>query len=169
MHGEISVESAPGRGTVIRVLLPLQEGQPAEPAVAPAALPRGRGERILLVDDEEGVRSVGAKILDSLGYQVTPVDRAARAIAAVREAPRDFQLILTDQTMPEMAGVELARQLSRMAPGIPIVLMTGNLGRDMEVQAREAGVIRVLSKPFRRAEMARAVRQALDAAADARA
>jgi len=164
MEGQIQVESSPGGGTSLRILLPVREGD-GEPGEAPVdEVPRGRGERILLVDDEDAVRAVCARTLAALDYKVTAVSNAPDALRYVERDPDGFQLVLTDLTMPEMTGLDLARGLSRFAPRLPIVLMTGSIGRDMEETAREAGIARLLCKPFRRSEVASVVRAILDAA-----
>jgi PAS domain S-box-containing protein len=163
MGGEIKVQSAPGKGTVMRVILPVASGLPVAAAVPSSAPPRGRGEHVIIVDDEPSVRSVGARILEALGYRVTAVGRASAALEAVREQPRGFQAVITDQTMPEMTGVELTRELTAMGAGVPVLLMTGQPSADLDAQARAAGVRLVIAKPFRRVEVAAALRQVLDA------
>jgi CheY-like chemotaxis protein len=164
MGGEVAIESRPGLGTTVRVRLPrrsifLPPADPAEP------IPMGSGQCVLLVDDDQTLRDVGEDLLAGLGYQVVQAEGADDALRLVRERPGDFDLLLTDLVMPGKSGIELAHLLESVAPGLPIVLMTGRLEPHLEEVAREAGIRLVLSKPFHWHEIARVVRQAIDGGA----
>ncbi len=161
MGGEVALESQPGKGTTVRVRLPrrsifLAPADPSEP------IPMGAGEKVLFVDDDPSLRGVGEQLLVGLGYEVVKADRAEEALRLVTERPQDFDLLMTDLAMPGGSGIELAHQLEAVAPGLPIVLMTGRLEPHLEQVAREAGIRLVLPKPFQWHEIARVVRRAMD-------
>ena len=165
-HGAIAVESEPGKGTTFSVYLPGVEpggGAAEEPAVAPA--PRGR-ERILLIDDEADLVYAGAKMLRRLGYEVVASSSSVEALELFRAAPERFDLIITDQSMPKMTGVELAKSVLSLRPETPIILCTGfSLDSEEGItvkQAQAIGIREVHLKPLERAEVAEAIRRVLD-------
>lgn len=165
--GALLVESEPGRGTAFHVLLPPAEpvGELAENAPPPSPAPGGR-ERILLVDDEEDLVYAGEKALGRLGYEVTAASSSLEALELFRSKPEAFDLVITDQNMSRMSGVELAREILALRPGIPILLCTGfspdsDEGIPLE-RARSIGIREVHMKPLERKEMAEAIRRVLD-------
>ena len=162
MEGQITAKSSPGNGTSFRVMLPCREDLPAPSESAAETVATGHGEHILLVDDEPAVRTMAAKVLESLGYRVTTVSRAAAALAALERTPDQFDLLLTDQTMPEMTGIDLARFVAGRYPSLAVVLMTGSRDVSIQEQARGAGVRELMNKPFRRAEVALVLRRVLE-------
>jgi PAS domain S-box-containing protein len=148
--GMLSIESEPGRGTRIDIWLPVTEAMPRgeflpEETVAPAE----RRMTILVVDDEELVRGLTAAMLEEMGHEVVEVGSAARALAVLRDRP-EIELVLTDYLMPGMTGVDLSREVARLRPGLPVLLMTGyaNLA-----PGADGGLPR-LAKPFKAAELA---------------
>jgi CheY-like chemotaxis protein/anti-sigma regulatory factor (Ser/Thr protein kinase) len=162
MDGEITAESSPGNGTLFRITLPCLEDPAGFSEPGQQDVPFGAGERILLAEDEDAVRMMAEKILTSLGYRVTTVNRAALALSAINDDPTAYDLLITDQTMPEMTGVDLARHVSLRAPSLPVLLMTGSRELAVEENARSAGVREIVNKPFRRAEIAHAVHRMLN-------
>jgi CheY-like chemotaxis protein len=161
-RGAVQVQSQPGRGALFRVFLPLALGVEAPPAPLPD-VPAGRGERILLVDDEPGVVEMASTMLTNLGYRVRAFAGARLALDAFLAAPEDFDLAITDQTMPQMTGAELARALLVLRPELPVILCSGFAG-DLTPEEMEAlGVRRFLAKPIERQDLAQSVRAALDA------
>jgi DNA-binding NtrC family response regulator len=119
-------------------------------------------ERILLVDDEEAqVRSV-RKMLERLGYRVAVKTDSEEALALFRKAPEMFDLVITDQTMPRMTGINMAAEILRTRPDIPVVLCTGFSEMVDANGARDRGVCEFLMKPFSVREMAESIRRALD-------
>ncbi|HEY4989284.1 MAG TPA: ATP-binding protein, partial [Opitutaceae bacterium] len=145
--GAITAYSALGEGTIFHLYFPEYLGAPAEVAVDEKKVPRGQGERIVLVDDEELLTTLGQQALTGLGYEVETATRPEVAIEMVRASPGRFALVLTDQTMPGMTGLVLARRLKEIQPGLPVILMTGNNISISPAKLREAGVTQVLLKP----------------------
>lgn len=165
LKGALLVESEPGRGTAFHVLLPAMEADKILPegASIPSA-PRG-SERILLVDDEEDLIYSGEKALRRLGYDVVACSSSSEAMELFRAKSNDFDLVITDQNMPGMRGVDLAREILSLRPGIPILLCTG-FGPDSEggvplKLAHSIGIREVHVKPLERYEIAEAIRRVL--------
>jgi DNA-binding NtrC family response regulator len=124
----------------------------AAPAEAPA--PCGRGETVLLVDDETPLVLLGEEMLAALGYEPVGFDSSAKALAAFRADPDRFDLLLTDEIMPGMTGTQLAAALHRIRPELPIILMTGHSGQARSHRLRAAGICGVLRKPLLSREIA---------------
>ena len=158
------MESEPGKGSTFRILMP--KAAAGEDTAGPSGKETLRGkEHILFVDDEDVLVELGRAILEKLGYQVTALTDAEEALKTFSGDPMRFDLIITDQTMPGLTGVRLAKEALRMKPAMPVILCTGyseSINRDT-VQA--AGIRDLLMKPLARKELAEAVRRVLDAAA----
>ena len=133
--GHIAVNSAPGLGTRIDVHLPLREaaGTAQAAAAAPAAGTslRGRGEHVLLADDDDVVGLTLQALLERAGYRVTRVDSGIAAIDAVRLAPRGHDLVVTDFNMPGLSGLSVAEQIAAIAPGLPVVITSGYVTEEL--------------------------------------
>jgi len=162
LHGAITVESEPGTGSTFRVLLPkVRFDEPLESLEDPR-IKKGT-ERILFVDDEESLVEWGQAVLGRLHYEVTAVRDSEEALALFMEDPSRFDLVITDQTMPKLAGLSLARKLLTIRPDIPIILYTGHSDAVSPEKAKKAGVKEFLMKPLARKELAEAIRRVLDA------
>ncbi len=159
--GEIFVESTPGRGSAFHVLLPVAEQERPEPNVSPSDCPGG-AERILLVDDEASLVEVGEQMLEELGYTVESRTSSAEALALFMLGPDRFDLVITDMTMPEMTGEDLAREIKNVRPEQPILLCTGFSSRMNPERAEEVGIDGYLAKPLLLRNLALAVRELLD-------
>lgn len=160
-EGEIHVESAPGEGTRFDVWLPRHGGTEDTPLSAYAPV-RGGTEHLLVVDDEHELVELLATQLELRGYQVTTFESGREALAAFRDAPDAWDLVITDQHMPDLTGCELATSIRRERAELPIVLVTG-LGAAITSETIErAGIRTVLRKPFGWDELARVVRDELD-------
>ena len=159
--GAVTVSSQPGAGTVFRLYFPADTGQAPMAAVEEASAPSGHGEWILLVDDEEVLTRLGRKMLEALGYNVEATTLPGTALALVRADPWRFALVLTDQTMPGMTGLELARELRQLRAELPILLMTGFGAVVTRERLAEAGISQLLSKPTSINSLGAAVQAAL--------
>jgi PAS domain S-box-containing protein len=145
--GGISVYSHPGEGTKFNLYFPVIETAAAAQEITATPIPRGHGEHILFVDDEEALASIGKKILERLGYTVTMKTSALEALAAVRDRPEPFDLVITDLTMPVMDGTKLGGQLLQIQPRLPIIISTGYSGVLTAEKAHELGFRELLIKP----------------------
>jgi signal transduction histidine kinase/ActR/RegA family two-component response regulator len=153
--GAIDVQSRPGAGSSFEVYFRQAEASPADDAQSEAPLPRGRGETILFVDDERPLVLLGEEMLAGIGYEPVGFDKSSSALAAFRADPDRFDLVLTDELMPEMTGTELAIALHEVRPELPIILMTGH-GRTAESRGLGAvGIREVLKKPLLSADLAK--------------
>jgi PAS domain S-box-containing protein len=159
--GAITVESSPGVGTTFQVYLPeyLNDAQASLPEAPPVG--SGRGERILVVDDEELLARLGEQTLTTLGYQVEFATQPSAALALVRSDPRRFSLIVTDQTMPGMTGLLLAAEVRKIRSDLPIILMTGHDASISAAHSKANGIFQVLLKPTNILVLGAAVHAAL--------
>jgi len=146
--GVVTVYSQPGVGTVFHLYFPADTDETvAAAANAGPVVARGKGERILLVDDEELLVLLGRKTLVALGYEVEATTDPLVALEMVRAEPFRFVLVITDQTMPHLTGLELASRLLQIRPGLPIILQTGFSLSLTAATARAAGIRQLLHKP----------------------
>ena len=161
--GAIEVESEPGVGTRFDIYLPITkiktEGQRA--IVKPVS---GGNESILFIDDEVLVVEMAKETLEGFGYRVTTKTSPIDALELFRARPADFDLIITDQTMPQMTGARLAEESLRIRPNIPIILCTGFSNTMTPERARELGIREFVMKPIVGSQLGRTVRRILDEA-----
>ena len=158
LEGALTIDSAPGAGTTVRIWLPVASGVAAQPAevASNAPMPAAAG-MALVVDDEELVRESTADMLRDLGYEVVDASSAGRAVELV-EAGLAPAIVVTDHLMPGMTGTELARQFRVSLPGVPVLLISG--------YAEDSGIdadLPRLTKPFRQRDLARAIGEAVKA------
>ncbi len=160
--GAVSVESAPGSGTSVFVLLPGVDGEPEEERAPSRALPGGN-ERILFVDDEKPLVKMGKRSLERLGYRVEALTDSMDAVACFRSRPEAFDLVITDMTMPGLTGIQMIERIREISETVPVILCTGFSSSVDENAASEMGIDRYLEKPVDHRSMANAVREVLDA------
>jgi signal transduction histidine kinase/CheY-like chemotaxis protein len=158
--GSIRVTSRPGGGTRFSVWFPRIEREIVPEVKAPSLLPTGT-ERILLVDDEKALVEIETLMLSDLGYRVTPTTRPEEALSVFQEDPDAFDLLLTDMTMPNMSGSELAQKILEIRPDFPVVLITGYSERINRDKALALGIRDLVFKPLNTAALSGIVRQAL--------
>jgi PAS domain S-box-containing protein len=159
--GAITVESAPGRGTTFRILLPTAEAEAAMPAPSRAtAAARGGAETILLVEDETAVRVLSRRLLDDHGYTVLEAADGVSAVRLASEHPGPIELLLTDVVMPSLTGPDVARLIAETRPAIRVLFVSGYVASALE--SPSFGVGAYLAKPFTAEALLRKVRETLD-------
>ncbi len=161
LNGDIKVYSEQGKGTVFHVLLPRVQEKGAVPEVSGRSAPRGN-ERVLLVDDETVLLDVGEKLLSSLGYQVTALNSPLDALELFKKTPDGFDIVITDQTMPDMTGYELGQRLKELRSDIPVILCTGYSDMVTAESAIAGGLQAYVTKPLNRLSIAETLRSALE-------
>jgi PAS domain S-box-containing protein len=162
-QGHIATHSEPGKGTSFRVYLPrIAETPSLFEAVCSDTTPTGT-ERVLIVDDEEMISMMLQLILQTLGYQATFSCNSLEALALIAQEPKAFDLLITDMTMPNLTGLELARKALSIRPNLPIILCTGFSELLNKEQAQALGIGAYLMKPVSVRELGHTVRQVLDA------
>jgi len=159
LGGGIEVASTPGVGTTFTIWLPWS-GRAAALAQAEARILRGNGERILLVDDEPALVHLGEEMLAALGYEAAAYTSSVAALTAFAAEPQRFDAVLTDETMPELPGLQMALQIRKIRPDIPILLMSGYVGPNISALAHQAGISDLLPKPLVSREIAKALARA---------
>jgi len=165
--GTVRVESQPGHGAAFFVCLPrLAEDAPCA-MQDESQVPAGR-ESILFVDDENLLAQMAGEMLSQLGYAVTSITSANEALELFKAAPDTFDLVITDQAMPNMTGAELSAAILALRPAMPIILITGFSETFTEEDARAMGIKAFLLKPVSETQLARAIREVLDAASASR-
>jgi PAS domain S-box-containing protein len=158
----INVYSEPGRGTRFHLYFPVAQNIAPVASAEQVEPKRGRGERILYLDDEESLVILAKRMLERMGYQVTAFNDSAQALAAFKTAPDDFDLVLTDLSMPGMSGMEVSRQMLEIRPDIPVLLATGYVRNEDVEQARSIGIREVIWKPQTIGEMGDVLAQQLE-------
>jgi signal transduction histidine kinase/ActR/RegA family two-component response regulator len=160
--GHAQIYSEPGIGTAITGLLPAT-GEEASPAARPqAAAPRGRGETILLVEDEGSLQELASRILTRNGYRVRAARTALEAPAIAADTGQPVDLLLTDVVMPEILGNEVARRIHAIRPALPVLYMSGYAQAVLDTHGAFASQIDLLEKPFTEVTLLTRVRRAID-------
>lgn len=160
--GLIKVSSAVGKGTAFDLYFPrLENIQPSAPAATTESLPHG-DERILLIDDNEALVDLGRDLLTDLGYRVSTFADSRRALEHFTAQPDHFDLVISDQTMPELTGKELITAIKQLRPDIRSILITGYSSKVDEESAAQLGIDAFCMKPLNQLEFAQTVRRVLD-------
>lgn len=160
--GNIKVYSEVGKGTTFHILLPLVEkavGTDHTGSVEPFSTGT---KKILLVDDEEFLVDVGKQMLEGLGHTVTGTMSCEEAIEIFKRSKESFDLVITDKTMPKMTGFDLAKEIRKIQPNIPILLCTGFDEKDIDHKLKEAGIGGYIMKPINKRVMAEGIWKVLN-------
>jgi PAS domain S-box-containing protein len=165
LRGWVDCRSVVGRGTTFDIFLPrLEKSDPPRPAPAAPTPARGRGETVLLVDDEAMIRNLGRVVLEQFGYRVLLAEDGLQALEVYQRHRDEVALVILDLTMPNLSGRETLRRLKRQAPSAKVLLSSGFSAEllDDDDRRRSCGFV---TKPYQPADLARRVREALDAPA----
>jgi PAS domain S-box-containing protein len=161
-NGDIRIYSEPGQGTEIHVYLPIMGKHGDAGSVAEKKIIHGGNERVLLVDDEKPVAEMIHQMMERLGYRVTTRPGALDGLETFRSRPEDFDLVVTDLTMPHMTGIQLAGEIIKIRKDIPIILCTGFSEQTRNDKLKSVGIRAKLAKPVITNVLAEAIRNAID-------
>jgi CheY-like chemotaxis protein len=159
--GVITVYSEIGKGSTFSIYLPAIEKKVEEEKETGEAIPTGH-QRILFVDDEPALVDIGKKMLEHLGHEVIIRTSSLEALEAFRNNPERFDLVISDKTMPQMTGFDLARELKQIRPDIPIILCTGFSDATDSDKAKAMGISGLVMKPIVMREMAETIKMVSD-------
>jgi PAS domain S-box-containing protein len=159
--GTITVYSEPEMGSTFHVYLPIMETETDQATGSEETIPKG-SERILFVDDEQPIVDIAKQMVEQLGYRVVTRTSSLEALELFKTKPDEFDLVITDMTMPNMTGEDLANELMFIRPDIPIILCTGFSRSVTEKKAKAMGIQAFIMKPILRQELAETIRRVLD-------
>ena len=159
--GKIFVKNKTDKGALFSVYLPVTKKRQGSHPYQSEVLPRGK-ERILFVDDEASIANMGGQILEQLGYSVTTRTSSIESLELFQAKPNDFDLVVTDMTMPNLTGDQLAVELMKIRRDIPVILCTGYSKKINDETASEIGIRAFAFKPVVKADLAKTVRKVLD-------
>jgi CheY-like chemotaxis protein len=160
--GYIDVESEPGKGTTFRIYLPRHAGEaPKDGPEVPAEIPKGHGETVLLVEDEQAILDMGKSMLERLGYSVLASGAPAEAISMVEAHTGRIDLLMTDVVMPGMNGKELADRLRAVRPGLKCLFMSGYTADVIANRGVLDAGVEFIQKPFLMKDLALRLREVL--------
>lgn len=159
--GTITVDSKLGEGATFDVYFPVVKQESLPLIQEQEDIPRGN-ERVLLIDDEEILADMGKDMLERLGYHVTACYNSAQALELFKNDPKNFDLVITDQTMPGMTGVDLACKMLAIQATIPIILCTGYSNLIDDESTKDLGIKELALKPLSKNTIAKLIRKALD-------
>jgi len=161
-QGFVNIYSEPGKGTSFKIYLPRHSEEAEEKVEAvEAEIPRGRGETILVVEDEISVLRLAQRVLENMGYTVLASARPAEAVAMAREHAGEIHLLMTDVVLPGMSGKDLAGEMMQIRPNISILFMSGYTANVIARQGVLDEGVHFMGKPFTPESLARKVREAL--------
>jgi CheY-like chemotaxis protein len=157
LGGAAHVTSRPGAGATFDLYLPRADAAGDAAAAIDAPLPRGRGERVLLVEDEKPLMLLAEEMLAALSFEPAGFTQAAEALAEFRMDPWRFDLVVVDHLMPGGTGIEFAREVRRARTDVSIILLSGYTGPLLTHEALSAGIQRILTKPLELEALAEAI------------
>ena len=161
LDGVITVYSERGKGSTFNVYLPAITSDVEPEFKAVESIPTGN-ERILFIDDEQPIVNLAKQVIERLGYDVVTKTDSIEALRLIQANPAEFDLVITDLTMPNMAGDALAQEIMHIRPDIPIILCTGFSKRISEEKAQALGIRAFVNKPILKPEIAETIRKVLD-------
>jgi len=162
MGGRIEVESKVGIGTEFKIFMPRSHSLKAETVYElHPAVPRG-SERIMVVDDENFVAEMEQQMLERLGYRVRSFTDSAAALDHFKSEDGAYDLVVTDQIMPDLTGLEMVKQMNAIKPGLPVILCTGFSTEFDEQAFKDCGIKEIVIKPIEALHLGQAIRRALD-------
>jgi PAS domain S-box-containing protein len=161
MGGAVDLTSAPGAGSTFTVYLPRHGDATPHRQGRHSELPAGKGEVVMVVDDEEPLKLLVAAILADLGYAPVAYSSASEALAAFESEPDRYDALVTDERMPGLTGASLIRAVRQRRPGLPALLVSGFLGPEVAARARASGANQLLRKPVSRRDLAVGLARAL--------
>lgn len=160
--GAIHVQSDPGGGTMVDLWIPAVPGETKTNGNQKASVMHGRGEHVLIVDDEAGLARIIGRLLQGIDYQVTVQTESTKALEIFEKDPSSFHVVLVDLHMPQPGGVEVAQRMHKSRPELPIFIMSGYseaLGNSL---LEDSGIVGILQKPVTRETLAKELRRVLD-------
>lgn len=163
LKGAVTLRSKPGKGAAFDIYLPKMTMTMTEQEDQKQEQVEGKDECILFVDDEPAITEMGKRMIERLGYRVVAETDSVEALRRFEEQPDAFDMVITDQAMPVVTGIELSQRCLSIRPGLPIILCTGYSEIVSPERARQVGIKEFLSKPVVKTEMAKTIRKALDA------
>lgn len=163
LGGAIDVTSAVGKGTRFEIWLPIAGEMPVAAMEPASALPRGNGQTVMILDDEQPLVELAEEVVARLGYEPVGFISSSVALQAFQAAPQRFDVVITDETMPDLVGTEFARQIRTLAPDIPILLMSGCAIASLNERALQIGINEVLRKPLHERDIADSLARVLAA------
>jgi CheY-like chemotaxis protein/two-component sensor histidine kinase len=161
--GRIKVTSEVGRGTTFNIYLPVCQDKKESRDVEYDLLELKK-EKILLVDDEQSILKMNRQVLNRLGYRVTPRQSSLKALELFRNDPSAFDLVMTDMTMPNMTGDQMAKEMLKIRPDIPVILVTGYSKKINEKMAADMGVKALIFKPIMSSQLSSVLKKVLNGA-----
>jgi PAS domain S-box-containing protein len=161
LGGAIGVVTSAGKGTEFEIWLPAVADVARPSAEVSRQPPRGHGQTVMIVDDEPALVALAMEMLTKLGYEPLGFQSSSAALQALRAEPRRFDLLLTDEAMPDLTGTELAQEVRRIRADLPILIITGHGGEQLAQRAAAVDAKEVLRKPLRGNELAEAIARVL--------
>jgi len=165
--GSITCDSRPGEGTAFHITFPTTEVETKEKIESADKNLHGE-EHILLIDDEEILLEMSRKMFERMGYRVTPKTNSLEALSTFMNQPDSFDLVITDQTMPIMTGMDLARRMLQVRPELPIILCTGYSSLISEEKAKSIGIKGFAFKPISKKDIGNLVEKVLNGSSNPR-
>ncbi len=160
--GDLQVESEVGKGTAVRIYLPTTGAPVTQKATNEILSLLSGTERVLFVDDEKMLVEMSLEWLTTLGYTVTAFSDSLDALTMIRERSADIDILVTDQTMPGLTGIELVKQALSIKKDLPVILCTGFSNEVNQESADALGVSKFIMKPYRNVDISKAIRDVLD-------